>query len=91
MANSGGPEGSILSAFLPQDSLWIMSIDKDKYLTPSQRTRSTRAPHNSQYCRPQTYSDALKYSFSPKECSHWNSLAPAVVAADTTEEFRALI
>ena len=39
----------------------IMSIDKDKYLTPSQRTRSS---HNSQYCRPQTYSDALKYSFS---------------------------
>ena len=37
MANSGGPEGSIPSAFLPQDSLWdngIMSIDKDKYLTP---------------------------------------------------------
>ena len=26
----------------------IMSIDKDKYLTPSQRTRSTRASHNSQ-------------------------------------------
>ena len=25
----------------------IMSIDKDKYLTPSQRTRSTRASHNS--------------------------------------------
>ena len=41
-----------------------MSIDKDKYLTPSQSTRSTRSSHNSQYCRPQTYSDALKYSFS---------------------------
>ena len=40
-----------------------MSIDKDKYLTPSQSTRSTRSSHNSQYCRPQTYSDALKYSF----------------------------
>ena len=34
----------------------IMSIDKDKYLTPSQSTRSTRSSHNSQYCRPQTYS-----------------------------------
>ena len=42
----------------------IMSIDKDKYLTLSQSTRSTRSSHNSQYCRPQTYSDALKYSFS---------------------------
>ena len=31
MANSGGQEGSVLSAFLPQDSLSrIMSIDKDK-------------------------------------------------------------
>ena len=63
-----------------------MSIDKDKYLTPSQRTtsRSTRPSHNSQHCMPQTYSDALKYS-------HWNSLAPTEVAAETTEEIRALI
>ena len=68
-----------------------MSIDKDKYLTPSQSTRSTRSSHNSQYCRPQTYSDALKYSFSPRTIPHWNSLAPSVVAAETTEEFRALI
>ena len=30
----------------------IMSIEKDKYLTPSQRTRYTRSSHNSQYCRP---------------------------------------
>ena len=63
-----------------------MSIDKEKYLTPSQNTRSTRSSHNSQYCRPQTYSDALKYSFS-----QGLFLAPSVVAAETTEEFRALI
>ena len=69
-----------------------MSIDKDKYLTPSQSTRSTRPSHNSQYCRPQTYSDALKYSFFfPRTIPHWNSLAPSVVAAETTEEFKALI
>ena len=93
MANSGGMEGSILSAFLLQDSLWfyIMSIDKDKYLTPSQRTRPTRSSHNSQYCRPQAYSDALKYSCFPRTIPHWNSLAPTVVAAETTQEFRALI
>ena len=66
-----------------------MSIDKDKYLTPSQR--STRSSHNSQYCRPLTYSDALKYSFSPRTIPHWNSLAPSVAAAETTEEIRALI
>ena len=29
-----------------------VSIDKDKYLIPSQRTISTRSSHNSQYCRP---------------------------------------
>ena len=68
-----------------------MSIDKDKYLAPSQSTRSTRSSHNSQYCRPQTYNDALKYSFFPRTIPHWNSLAPSVVAVDTTEEFRALI
>ena len=68
-----------------------MSIVKHKYLTPSPRTRSTRASHNSQYCRSQMYSDALKYSFSPRNIPIWNSLAPAVVAADTTDEFRALI
>ena len=91
MANSGGPEGSVLSAFLQQDLFGTMSIDKDKYLTPSQSTRSTRSAHNSQYCRAQTYSDALKYSFFPRTIPHWNSLAPSVVAAETTEEFRALI
>ena len=41
-----------------------MSIDKNKYLTPYQRKRSTRSSRNSQYCRPQTYSDVLEYSFS---------------------------
>ena len=69
----------------------IMSIDKDKYLTLSQRKRSTRSSHNSQYCRPQTYSDALKYSFFPSTIPHWNSLAPTVVAAETTEGYRSLI
>ena len=69
----------------------IMPIDKDKYLTISHRTRSTRASHNSQYCRPHTYSDALKCSFSPRTIPHWNDLAPSVVTAETTEEFRVLI
>ena len=91
MANSGGPEGSVLSAFLHKIHCGTMSIDKDKYLTPSQSTRSTRSSHNSQYCRPLTNSDALKYSFSPRTIPHWNSLAPSVVAPETTEEIRALI
>ena len=61
-----------LEAWVDQSSLLffhkihsgIMSIDIDKYLTPSQSTRSTRSSHNSQYCRPQIYSNALKCSFS---------------------------
>ena len=52
----------------------MMSIDKDKYLTLSESTRSTRSSRNSQYCRPQTYSDALKYSFFPRTIPHWNSI-----------------
>ena len=30
----------------------------------------------------ETYSDALKYSFSPRAIPHWNSLAPSMVAAE---------
>ena len=59
-----------ISAFCPQDSLW----DYDTYhLTPSQSTRSTRSSYNSQYCRPQAYSVALKYSFFPSTIPDWNS------------------
>ena len=49
--------------FLHKIHCEIMAIYKEMYFSPSQRTGSTRASHNSQYCRPQTYSDALKYSF----------------------------
>ena len=40
-----------------------VSIEKDMYLTPAQSLKSTRASHSAQYCRYQTYSDALKNSF----------------------------
>ena len=43
-----------------------VSIEIDKYLTPAHSLNSTRASHSVQYCRYQTYSDALKNSFSPK-------------------------
>ena len=43
-----------------------VSIEKDKYLTPAHSLKSTRASHSAQYCRYQTYSDALKNSFSPE-------------------------
>ena len=68
-----------------------ISIDKDKYLTSSQRKISTRPSHSSQYCSPQTYSDTLKYSYFTMANPHWTSMAPTVVAAKTTVDFRALI
>ena len=43
-----------------------VSIEKDKYLTLAHSLKSTRASHSAQYCRYQTYSDALKNSFSPE-------------------------
>ena len=52
-----GDQSSLL--FLHKIHCGTVSIDKDKYLTPSQRTRSARSSHNSQYCRPQTYIDTL--------------------------------
>ena len=41
-----------------------VSIEKDKNLTPAHSLKSTRASHSDQYCRYQTYSDALKNLFS---------------------------
>ena len=37
MANSGGPERSVLSAFFHKIHCRNMSIGKDKYLAPSQK------------------------------------------------------
>ena len=36
-----------------------VSLEKDKYLTPTQSLRRTRASHKSQYTRYLVYSDAL--------------------------------
>ena len=41
----------------------VVSIDKDKYLTPAHSLKSTRSSHSAQYCRYPTYSDALTNSF----------------------------
>ena len=43
-----------------------VSIEKDKYMTPAHSLKTTRSSHSAQYCRHQTYSDALKNSFSPE-------------------------
>ena len=63
-----------------------VSIEKDKYLTPARSLKSTRSSHSAQYCRYQTYSDALKNSFFPRTIPQWNSLSPLVVNSQTAEE-----
>ena len=68
-----------------------VSLDKDEYLTPAPKLRSSRASHDSQYTRYIAYSDALKNSFFPRTIPLWNSLPSSVVSAKTAEEFKALI
>ena len=45
-----------------------VSIEKDKYMTLAHCSKSIRSSHtcSAQYCRYQTYSDALENSFFPK-------------------------
>ena len=43
-----------------------VSIEKGKYLTPAHSLKTTWASHSAQYCRYQTYSDALKNSIFPE-------------------------
>ena len=63
-----------------------VSIEKDKHLTPARSLKSTRSSHSAQYCRYQTYSDALKNPFFPRTIPQWNSLSPPVVNSQTAEE-----
>ena len=69
-----------------------VSIEKDNYMTPAHSLKTTRSSHSAQYRRHQTYSNALKNSFSPppRTIPHWNSLSPSVANNQSTEEFRAL-
>ena len=39
-----------------------VSSEKDNYMTPAHSAKTTRSSHSAQYCRFQTYSDALKNS-----------------------------
>ena len=65
---------------------------KDKYMAPAHSLKNTRSSHSAQYRRRhQTYSDALKNSFSPRTIPHWNSLSPSVANTQSTEKFRALL
>ena len=74
-------------------------IEKDKYMTPAYRLKTTRSSHSAQYRRHQTYNDALKNFPSPppppppppRTIPHWNSLSPSVANTQSTEEFRALL
>ena len=66
-------------------------IEKDKYMTPAHRLKTTRSSHSAQYRRHQTYNDALKNFLSPPNLLHFNSLSPSVANTQSTEEFRALL
>ncbi|MEW8545259.1 MAG: hypothetical protein AB2693_17180, partial [Candidatus Thiodiazotropha sp.] len=63
----------------------IVSLEKDKYLTPATNLRKTRASHDLQYTRYLAYSDALKNSFFPRTIPAWNSLSSTAVSAKTAE------
>ena len=45
-----------------------MTIEKDNYMTPAHSLKTTRSSHSAQYHRHQTYSNALKNSFFPRNC-----------------------
>ena len=69
-----------------------VSLDKDKYLTPTPNLRRTKASHESQYNRYLAYSDALKNSFFPRTIPMWNSLPSSVVSTkNLTLKFRLLV
>ena len=68
-----------------------VSLDKDKYLTPTPNLHRTRESHDLQYTRYFAYSDSLKNSFFPRTIPLWNSLPSSVVSSKTTEEFEGLI
>ena len=68
-----------------------VSLDKDKYLTPTPNLRQTQASHELQYTRQFAYSDALKNSFFPRTILVWNSLPSSMVSFKTIEELKASI
>ena len=50
-----------------------VSIEKDKYMAPTHSFKTTRLPYSAKYFRYQTYSDALRNSFFPRNIPKWNS------------------
>ena len=67
MAITGGPQGEILLNLLFYKIHYgAVFLEKDKYLSPAQNLRRTRASHESQYTRYIAYNDALKNSFFPR-------------------------
>ena len=71
-------EGPSLEARRDQSSLFLFHkihcgavvIEKDKYMTPAHRLKTTRSSHSAQYRRHQTYNDALKNFPFPPELFH---------------------
>ena len=62
-----------------------VSVEEDKYLVPAHSSKVTEvSSHSAESCRCQTFSDALKNSFS------LNYSTSRAVTSQTTEEFRTL-
>ena len=59
------------------------SFEIDNFMTRAQNSKTTRSSHSAQYCRYQTYSEALNDSFFPRTIPHWNSLSPSVANTQT--------
>ena len=63
-ARGGGGDQSSLFLF-HKIHCGAVFIEKDKYMTPADRLKTTRSSHSAQYRRHQTYNDALKNFPSP--------------------------
>ena len=60
----GPTDGSFLLLF-NKIHCRAVSVEKDTYLTPAHTLKVCRSSHSAQYCRYQTYSNALKNLFFP--------------------------
>ena len=78
-------------AFFHTINYGLVDIDKAKYLGPTPGLRHSRAPHNLQYTRCLSYSDAPKHSLFPLTIPLWNGLSSSMVSVESTEEFKVLI
>ena len=66
----------------------LVSIDRDKYLSPKTRLIRTRQSHPFQYNRPSPNTDCFKYSFFPRVVPVWNGLYESTASCTTVDSFK---